>query len=102
MIRRRPRSPLLPYSTLFRSRSQRRGGQDHITGRDARDLLPLEHQELAVSQVERDVRARLRHRRLHGGEAAEPVETESAPIAGPLAAIGHSPAGCSYNSNEDV
>src|SRR5260370_18591040 len=56
MIRRPPRSTLFPYTTLFRS--------------------ILQHQQLAVPEIDPDVRARLRHRCLHGREARKAVGAE--------------------------
>src|SRR3712207_8807983 len=42
MIRRPPRSTLFPYTTLFRSRDQRRGGAPAAVLRPAPDGVPLE------------------------------------------------------------
>src|SRR3712207_9545567 len=53
MIRRPPRSTLLPYTTLFRSRADRVGEELHAHGRDAhrdRGDLFLAHRDPRPSQ----------------------------------------------------
>src|SRR5687767_15901720 len=60
MIRRPPRSPLFPYTTLFRSGDRVRLFEDRIDGRLVADVFVVEH-------IARMIRPHLRRVRLHCG-----------------------------------
>src|SRR3712207_7251688 len=75
MIRRPPRSPLFPYTTLFRSRVLLLGGQQEAHGRPGDDLEPP-----PVEQVDDDRhgqrRGADRQRRLPQAERSEEHTSE--------------------------